>query len=232
MQRNGHEASEGKCEEAQSLWKNARFEELVEKLHEALAKNKLYEYDLQDRQSKINTLSIRCDDLEMQVEHLRAICESLHGNPDDITDASSHGSIDVSSQNSCDAPPKSIGDDTHSTALTQSDEDSLTVFSSVVVSASDDREFSHLDEDIATHFGTEYSSNTVIRSLLTRVGHLERSDALNKSTPLPQNPSSKSYGISILGMWSTDMKRKVRLEKARLISEGLAAAHSTPTPSP
>ena len=237
MHWNSHQASEGKCEEAQSLCKNARLEKVVEKLREALAKNKLYEYDLQDRQSKINTLSIRCDDLELQVEHLRAICDSLHGNPDDIADASSHGSIDVSSQDSCDAPPKSIGDDTHSTALTQSDEDSLTVFSSAVVSASDAIEFSHLDEDIATHFRAEYSSNAVIRSPLTRVGHLERSDAglkrlvLNKSTPLSQNPSSKPYGKIILGIWSTDRKRKDRLEKARLISEGLAAAHTKPPPS-
>ena len=230
-----HQSLDGHGEEARSLGTNAPIDEVVEKLREAMEKNRLYEHDLQDRQSKINTLSIRCDDLELQVEYLREICESLK-NPDNIADAGSQGSSDLSSQDSSDAPPKLIGDNSQcSTALTRSDEDSLTVFSSAILSAIGDRDFSHhMDEDIPTHFLAKNSSDTVIRSLLTRVGHLERSDAelkrfvLNKSTT--QCPSKKPYGKFIFGFRSPEMKRNDRLEKARLISEGLAAAHSKPMP--
>lgn len=54
-----------------------KLSETEDKLHHAQTQNKIFERDLHDRQSKINELSIRGDDLECQVEELKLLCDSL-----------------------------------------------------------------------------------------------------------------------------------------------------------
>lgn len=64
--------------EVATLTQNTRkMFEMETKLQLILSQNEAYEQDLRDRQAKINTLSIRCDDLECQVEQLTELCNNL-----------------------------------------------------------------------------------------------------------------------------------------------------------
>jgi hypothetical protein len=57
--------------------KSQKLSETETKLRQVQLQNKVYEKDLQDRQSKINQLSIRGDDLECEVEELKLACDTL-----------------------------------------------------------------------------------------------------------------------------------------------------------
>jgi len=208
----------------------SRLHELEEELRKSRAKNKIYEKDLEERQSKVNQLSIRCEDLELQVERLSAICRRLQRSADndkDIPTQEINNHDDVATDKLNDFTQRSSGDDSLTlteTELTDIDGDSLT-FDGDVTS----KESCSIDDNTSLH-GQDCSGKAVVWNIVGRAGRLERSEVELKSIvskasqSTPYSSPIQSFGKSFFRFRTAEAKRNIQVEKAKLISQGLAAS--------